>query len=228
MKKHLFLLAFAISALIPAATALAADLDPPPPPVEQLRPASYDWTGLYIGGWIGAACIDGTLTDNTGGGANYLNAGCGGKGGILGGYNYQVNDFVMGVEADWGRSGSIVENNDPAADFSFTLDNIATLRARFGVAFDDTLLFVTGGGAWATGDLDGIISGTPNNITANHYGWTIGAGIEHAVTENFRVKMDYLYTKLNDANYTDGGGCCDVDVHWGDEHEVRVGAIFAF
>ncbi len=230
MKKHLFLLAFAAASLMPAATVLAADLDPPPPPVEQLRPASYDWTGMYVGAWAGVVCIDGTLTDN-GGPTDYLNAGCGYKGGVLGGYNYQIDDIVLGVEGDWGRSGSIVENIDPTADFSWKLDNIATLRARVGLAFDDTMIFVTGGGAWATGNLDGIISSTPNQITANHFGWTVGGGVEHAVTDNLRVKMDYLYTKLSTANYYDNTTCgpvCDVDIEWGDEHEVRVGAIFAF
>ena len=230
MKKHLFLLAFAAASLMPAATVLAADLDPPPPPVEQLRPASYDWTGMYVGAWVGVACIDGTLTDNSGP-TDYLNAGCGYKGGIGGGYNYQMNDIVFGVEGDWGRSGSIVENIDPTADFTFKLDNIATLRARVGLAFDDTLIFATAGGAWASGDLDGIIWATPDHIKANHFGWTVGGGMEHAVTDNLRVKFDYLATFMGDANYSDTATCspgCDIDVHWGIEHEIRLGLNYAF
>jgi outer membrane immunogenic protein len=236
MKKHLFLLAFAASALLPAATALAADLDPPPPPppVEELRPASYDWTGAYVGGWVGAACIDGTLHDNTQaavvGGTlpfDFLNAGCGFKGGVVGGYNHQIDDIVLGVEADWGMSNAIVNNDMIGAKYTYTLDGIATVRARAGFAFDDTLLFVTAGGAWARGDIYDT-TGTVGHLKADHFGWTIGGGIEHAVTDSLRIRMDYLYTKLNDKNYSTPCATCDLDLGWGDEHEVRLGAVWAF
>ena len=224
MKQFLFRLAFSVAALLPASSVLAADLDIPPP-VEDLRPATYDWSGGYVGVWGGVACIDGTMIDNTGG-FTYLNAGCGGKGGVLAGYNYQMDSLVIGVEGDWGKSGKIAENNDPTADFSYALKDIATLRARVGYAIDDTLLFATAGGAWARGDLDGIISATPDHLIADHFGWTIGGGIEQAVTDSFRLKLDYLYTSLNDGDYSDA--CCDVTGHWGGEHEFRVGAIWAF
>ena len=237
MKKHLFLLAFTAASLMPAATVLAADLDPPPPPVEQLRPASYDWTGMYVGGWVGAACIDGTLHDNTQaavvGGTlpfDFLNAGCGWKGGVTGGYNFQMDDIVFGVEADWGRSGSIVENTEAGADYNFRLNQIATFRGRVGLAFDDTLIFATGGGAWARGELNGIVSSDPSHLQSDHFGWTIGGGMEHAVTDNLRIKLDYLYTKLGSANYysTTCATTCDIDVNWGEEHEVRLGLNYAF
>jgi outer membrane immunogenic protein len=225
MKQFFVRLAFSVAALLPASSVLAADLDIPPPPVEELRPATYDWSGAYVGVWAGAACIDGTITDNTAG-VEYLNAGCGGKGGLLAGYNYQIDSLVLGIEGDWGKSGTIVENNDPTADFSYKLDSIATLRARVGYAIDDTLIFVTGGGAWAKGNLDGIVSATPNNLTASHTGWTIGGGVEQAVTDNFHLKLDYLYTKLGKGSYS--SACCDVTGNWGSEHEIRVGAIWAF
>ena len=68
MKKLLLALAFSTAALVPSATVRAADLDvPPPPPVEELRPATYDWTGIYVGAWVGATCVDGELTEHTAG-----------------------------------------------------------------------------------------------------------------------------------------------------------------
>jgi outer membrane immunogenic protein len=231
MKKLLLLASFALSLILPVGSAIAADMDeplpPPPPPVAELRPASYDWSGAYVGVWGGVACIDGILRDNTAA-RSYINAGCGGKGGVLAGYNYQMDDIVMGVEADWGASGKVVHNIDPTADFSFAMNSIATVRGRLGYAFDDTLLFLTAGGAWATGDVNGIVSTLPNHIHGNHYGWTIGGGFEHAVTDTIRLKMDYLYTQMNDVHYTGGCGACNVNVDWGGEHEVRVGAIWSF
>ena len=60
MKKHLISLFVAVSALVPTASAIAADLDTlPPPPVAHLRPAAYDWSGFYIGAWAGLARLDG-------------------------------------------------------------------------------------------------------------------------------------------------------------------------
>jgi outer membrane immunogenic protein len=232
MKKHLFLISFALSAMLPVASALAADfeLPPPPPPVEELRPATYDWSGFYFGAWGGMACINGTLTDNTAsaGPGTFTNAGCGGKGGATVGYNQQIENIVYGIEGDWGTSGNIVTNDDAYADYTFKLKSIATLRGRVGYAMDDTMFFLTGGGAWATGELNGIISAYPDHLSSSHYGWTVGGGVEHAFTDHLSVKLDYLFSQMNDANYysTSCSSTCDVDVHWGGEHEIRFGVNF--
>ncbi len=233
MHKLFLRLALATVAFVPAASALAADLDvmPPPPPTEELRPATYDWTGAYAGGWLGGTCIDSTLFDNSVGGGTYTMAGCGFKGGVLAGYNYQFNEhFVTGLEADWGMSNKIVENVDPTADFAFKMNHIATLRGRAGYAMDDTLLFLTAGGAWAQGDLDGIVSADPNHIKNGHWGWSIGAGIEHALTDQLRIRGDYLYTRFKGHKYysTSCAVTCDIDVHDFGDHEFRVGLAWAF
>ncbi len=227
MHKLFLRLAIISAAFVPAASALAADLDvpPPPPPVEELRTATYDWTGGYVGLMVGSSCIDGRLYDNTAA-TQWEMSGCGWKGGALIGYNHQMDHFVLGLEADWSRTNKVVKNTDPGADFSFALDHEVTLRSRFGWAMDDTLFFVTGGAAYAQGNLDGISSPIPSNIKGKHWGWTIGGGVEHAFTDQFRMKLDYLYTKYKGDKYEDG--CCDVDVHDFDNHEVRLGAIWAF
>lgn len=227
MKKFAFSLLLATATLVSASAVRAADLEPPPPPVDDLRGTTYDWTGLYVGAWVGSACIDGELIDNTPApDVTFEMAGCGGKGGIVAGYNHQFENFVLGIEGDWGMSGRVAKNEDAGGDFAFAMDSIATLRARAGYAFDDTLLYVTGGGAWVTGDIDGIVAAVPDHINGDHFGWTIGGGIEHAVTDNFRLRLDYLYTKLSAEQYNET--CCNVDVDPGGEHEVRLGAIWAF
>lgn len=232
MKKLLLALALSTAALLPAASALAADLDVPPPPTEELRQSTYDWTGLYVGAWVGATCIDGTLTDNSAlpTPLDWEMSGCGFKGGALAGYNHQFNNFVLGLEADWGTTGDIATNEEAGGDFAFSMKHIATFRGRWGVAFDDTLIFATAGAAYAQGNLDAIIAADPDNITGNHWGWTIGGGIEHAVTDNLRLRLDYLFTRFKGDNYysTSCAATCDVDVHDFDDHEVRVGAIWAF
>ena len=230
MKKHLINLAVALCALVPTASAIAADLDTmPPPPVANLRPAAYDWSGMYAGIWMGTACINGTLTDNGPPVATYLNAGCGFKGGGLVGYNFQFDQYVLGAEFDAGTTTNIVQNNDSGANYSMKLDYLASLRARAGWAMDDTLFYVTGGGAWAQGDINGTAPATaPNNLTGMEWGYTAGIGMEHAVTDKFRLRIEYMYTHMFDAKYTTNCGTCNVDIHWGDEHEAKIAAIFAF
>jgi outer membrane immunogenic protein len=227
MKKLLLITAVLASFIQPGSIALGADLDPPPPPVDHLRPATYDWSGGYVGGWVGTACIDGTLADNTAG-ITFENAGCGFKGGVLAGYNHQMDNIVFGIEGDWGMSNSIVTNNETFADYTFGLDSIATLRGRVGYAMDDTMFFLTAGGAWARGDLNSTTGGPADHLKSDHFGWTIGGGIEHAVTDQLRVKLDYLYTILGDGHYGSPCASCDVDIHWGTEQEVRLGMIWAF
>ncbi len=219
----LFKLSVAILALVPVAQAIAADA----PAVVQLRPAQYDWSGIYAGGWVGLACLDGSgsLVDNTAG-KTFNNGGCGFKGGALMGYNYQFDQFVVGAEADLGTSTDIVRNTEPTADFRFNMNYLATLRGRAGWAMDNTLFYLTAGGAFAQGELNGIVSATPSHLTANQFGWTVGAGMEHAVSDHFRVRMEYLYTQFANTKYQDA--CCNVDWNWGGEHEVKAAAIWAF
>lgn len=204
---------------------MAADLDTPPPPVDDLRPATYDWSGFYVGAWAGATCIDGEFNDISAA-AQYEMSGCGWKGGVMGGYNRQFSQWVMGFEADWGMSGDIATNEEPAADFAFSMDQIATFRVRTGYAIDDSLLYATGGLAWAQGNLDGIIAAVPDNINGSHWGWSLGGGIEQALAGNFRLRLEYLFTGFDGDNYQQA--CCNVDIPDFDDHEVKAGLVWAF
>ena len=69
-----------------------------PPPV-----VLWSWTGLYIGGHVGAAVGNATITDPAGPaicGNNVRSTGV--LGGVQIGYNWQVPNslFVLGAEAD--------------------------------------------------------------------------------------------------------------------------------
>ncbi len=231
MKKHLISLFVAASAMVSVSSAIAADLDTmPPPPVANLRPAAYDWSGFYVGAWAGLSCLDGrgSLTDIGGATGPWANGGCGVKGGGLGGYNFQMDSIVFGAEADLGTTGDIVRNTEAGADFRFNMNYLATARGRLGWALDDTLLYVTAGGAYAQGELNGIIAATPSHLKADQFGWTVGAGVEHAMSDRFRIRMEYDYTQFPTTNYHDCATACNVDWNWGGEHEVKAALIWAF
>ena len=117
-------------------------------------------------------------------------------------------------------------NTDPGADFAFNMNYIATFRGRAGYAMDRTLLYVTAGGAYAQGNINGINFPVPNNLHADSWGWSVGAGVEQAVSEHMRLRLEYLYTHFGTTNYSDV--CCNVDWNWGGEHEFKVAAIWNF
>jgi len=59
----------------------------------------YSWTGFYFGGNLGGAWSGATLTDRLTGLA-FDGDNSGFIGGVQGGYNYQIRDFVIGAEWD--------------------------------------------------------------------------------------------------------------------------------
>jgi len=70
-------------------------------------------------------------------------------------------------------------------------------RGRLGVAFNDnrTMLYGTGGVAWA--DID--YSSGVGSYSKTHFGWVIGGGLEHMLSQNLSARVEYLYYDFNDA-----------------------------
>ena len=231
MKK--FLLGLAVALLLPASSALAADLDIPPP---DLRPASFDWSGPYIGIFGAAVAVDGTWDGDCSTCAtpytDMEHSGIGYAGGILGGWNYQIDSFVMGIEGDWAFGGTVATNDEPAIDTDLSFNNIATLRARAGFALDNTLLYFTGGFAAVDMEFGALMGAGPTAVSDSQwvYGWTAGGGLEHAFSDNFSGRIEYLYVDLEDSDYsmTDGVDTFDATQSFDDIHMVRVGLTYNF
>lgn len=235
MNKFLFGLTVAI--MLPAFPVFAADLDVPPP---DLRPASFDWSGPYIGIFGAAIAVDGTYDATcTSGGAPCIvdptytdieHSGIGYAGGILGGWNYQIDSFVMGIEGDWAFGGKVATNDEPGIDTDLSFNNIATLRARAGFALDNTLLYFTGGLAAVDMEFGAVMSSTESD-SKWVYGWTAGGGLEHAFSDSFSGRIEYLYVGLDDADFSmtdDSGTTLDATQSFDDIHMVRVGLTYNF
>ena len=234
MNKFFLHLVFAIAALLQVSTVFAADLDVPPP-IDNLRPATFDWSGPYIGVFGTAVAVDGTFDGvcSCGGGATYTDiehSGIGYAAGILGGWNYQLDSFVMGIEADWALGGTVATNDDPLILTDLSFNNIATLRARMGMAFDNTLFYFTGGLAAVDMEFGADIAGTADSESQWVYGWTVGGGLEHAFTQNFSGRIEYLYVSLPDSDYNLIGGVetFDATQTFNDIHMVRAGLAYNF
>ena len=167
----------------------------PPPPL--LTPAPvFTWTGFYIGPHIGYGWsrFEGGGDERTGKG--FL-------GGVQGGFNYQIGQFVLGLEGEY--SWADVKYETPLFGGTLTLKNdyFATAAARFGYAFDRSLLYAKVGAAWTRDkwDADDGIGGTAT-ATSDRTGWLLGAGYEYAFWDNLSVKIEYNYMKFKEVSPT--------------------------
>jgi outer membrane immunogenic protein len=194
--------------------------------------AVWSWTGPYIGlnigySW-GYASNSETLT-NGNGFVLFTDSGSPHMDGVIGGgqigYNWQVSNWVWGLEADIQGSGqkgptrdfvcpagictSLVTSGEgvpvfgPALTGSFEqkLNWFDTLRARAGLLVTPTVLaYVTGGLAY--GEIESnLVLATPTTAaafsqSATHAGWTVGVGIEGRIVGNWTAKVEYLYIDL--------------------------------
>ena len=146
---------------------------------------AYSWAGPYLGGNLGYAwgSVDNNPTKPSGF-----------AGGVQAGYNWQQNGpWVFGVEGDIQASGA----EQTFAPWKFSNPWFGTLRGRAGYALNNVLFYGTGGLAF------GGLRAEALNLSETQWaaGWTVGAGAEIGITQNWSAKVEYLYVDLNDKQF---------------------------
>ena len=192
-------------------TASAADLtNPPVPPTDfpQTAPITFDWTGAYLGLTAGYGFGKFPSNLSTVVAPGVVSNGLGNAGGFVGGatvgYQMQFGQFVAGLEGDLIYSGitdSFAATNPITGDANVNYIGMVTGRLGF-TPFDRFLAYGKGGYAFGGSkvSIDGV--GSDNNF---HNGWTLGAGLEYAVTQNVTTKLEYNYVDLERKNFNIGG-----------------------
>lgn len=218
------LLATTAFVALSVASANAADLIDPP----------YDWSGFYLGGNAGIAFLDGDARITVGGAqTNFDLSDTGFTFGVQAGYNWQHDNLVLGVEADFNFLDVGDNGTAPGATtgaFKLDSDWFATVRARLGYADDATLYYATGGLALMDADLrvTPIVAaavGTPVTDSEVLWGFAIGGGIEHAFSERWSAKAEYLYMNFEAESLTAPPATARVEPEL---HVVRVGVNYHF
>ena len=189
------------SAAFVAAPAMAADLPvkAPPPPL----PPPFSWTGLYIGANIGGAWSHSSINDSvTGASLGFDNSGFIGGGQI--GFNYQINQFVLGVE--WDIDGTSINKTGPGVVTAFgtlqgsvNTDWVSTLTGRIGLGWDRWLFYFKGGGAWVqnSATLTNLTTGASISASNTNTGWVAGVGAEWAWNGPWSAKIEYDHVELD-------------------------------
>ena len=250
-------------ALLFSAPAFAADLAITPAPVPVAYPS---WTGFYVGVHAGAAWQEissGSFIDPNGNLASGPVPGgsaLGAVGGFQAGYNWQFAPaWVAGFEGDFSwtslsdaRGGATLSPAGvPVAGSSVTLNAstqwLASARAKLGFTgwFNNTMLYVTGGGAWANIEYNAAFVTAPTAVfpfnqantsqTTTKSGWVIGGGAEWMATPNILLRAEYLYYGIDSSNSLSAVAFplpapIPVPVNWGKEtiQVFRVAGSYKF
>jgi len=205
--------------------AAAADLPVAPAPYYKapVYAPAYNWSGFYLGingggGW-GRSTWTTTGPFDTSGGL---------VGGTIG-YNYQMNQVVLGVEGDidWANINGSTNTGCTAVGGKgcTTGDNwLSTVRGRLGYAADRFMPYITGGAAF--GDIKASGPGLTGTDTTNA-GWTVGGGIEFAIAGHWTAKAEYLYVDLGSVSCGAACGAAVQNVNW-HANLGRVGLNYRF
>jgi len=204
MKKYIVA---ATCVAISSVSAFAADLPTKAAPVPYVPP--FSWTGFYLGGelgWIrtnpeytaGALLLGTPFVISTASEKNGLTYG------ILGGYNYQVGQWVLGVEGDFtGWTVGKIRYTAITGDFVTAHSKWGgSIRGRFGYAADRALFYMTGGAAFVSNETSIPTTGISIGGDGTRVGWTLGGGVDYAFTNNWFTGIEYRYTQYEARTFT--------------------------
>jgi len=187
--------ALGLLALLGAAPAYAADaVVEESPAAPMAEPPVNTWSGPYAGVALGYG-FSGTTTPVTGD----IDDNKGFVGGVFGGYNFQNDLFVYGVEGDVGYGNIKGDNGVTETKSGFE----GSLRARMGVAVtDDILLYGTAGGAAQELKVSDPVGDDSKGVL----GWTAGGGVDVKLTEQVFGRVEYRYTDFGSSDFNTGSG----------------------
>jgi outer membrane immunogenic protein len=199
------------------------------------------WGGLYIGAHIGGSWADYRVTGDNGafdeaGVERYTQSLESIIGGAQIGLNHQFGRIVVGIEADVSfadAQDTILQLADPDNIVRSKLGTHGTLTARLGYDAGQWMPYVKGGLAWAQLDVlaadivDGTVNIDASDLTQSsgiRGGWTIGAGVDYALTKNWIARAEYAYMDFRSFNTRNLDG--DTFRHDLELHSVRVGVSY--
>jgi opacity protein-like surface antigen len=183
-------------------------------PVSTVAP--INWTGFHVGGNLGGGWSDDNWSDPFGstpggpGGTNVAGFGdrthaTGPLGGGQIGADWQIGRAVLGIQADANAANLRGENTCftglGGINCQHNVSALGTVTGRVGYAWDRSLVYVKGGGAWTATAYDllgntNILTLGTGSATLDTWGWTVGGGIEYALTNHWTALVEYDHIGL--------------------------------
>lgn len=209
--RHKYLVIPSMFILFSTSISQAADVinETPEAPVYE---ETFSWSGAYIGAQAGYTFGRNKLSISN---SNDFSINSNGfAGGAYAGYNWLLtNSYLLGIEGDINFSNinkdtQIVSRNNVSLDWNAKTQFEGAVRARVGYAYDRWLPYLAGGVAFArVKDVFSVnVAGNTVetiDIATNRVGFTVGAGLDYAITDNVILRYEYRYsdygTKKEDA-----------------------------
>lgn len=163
---------------------------------------TQNWTGFYVGGHAGAVSgtTRGSFPPNSAVSIRYDTEPSGIAGGVLGGYNHQIGNVVLGVEADVTISDAGDGVNNGVAPATMDIEEMYSVRGRLGYAMGNTLLYATGGPAWVETTYETPPFTVRDKVSFD--GFQVGGGFEHRLSGSVGIRGEYLYGDFGRENVT--------------------------
>ena len=172
-------LSLALAVIMLSGVAIADTVTTPAPSSTTASKSTYDWTGVYVGGFVGGATgsdvsntasreSDGSLWNDPGDANNNYSTKAGFIGGGTVGYNWQIGKtpYLFGLEGEYGYLGQKGGKTDPNAALNNTYygddDNSQSsttigadygyglVGGRLGYALDRSLIYIKSGAVFTT------------------------------------------------------------------------------
>lgn len=172
----------------------------------QAREQVEEWKGFYIGlhagyGWGEKYWFEKANPPNL---ADHEPSSL--IGGLQGGYNFQFDRFLVGVEGEIAFAS--MEDQSPSTLFpGYTkhseVNAVGTITGRAGFSFSGILPYVKVGFAWSDDEYTIKLNGSDwASVSESRTGWTAGAGVEYLIRATWSVKLEYSYFNMGDENVT--------------------------
>jgi outer membrane immunogenic protein len=248
-----FLSASAVAATM-TGTALAADILPPPPPPPAVEPFAFaPWHGPYIGaalGWGWANFRDRDLVIVDPPGVVFDTAPIFGRKAdgfvaeVFGGYNWQRDGFVFGIEGAFEFSDidkthgpfDFIVDGGPTGDITRhqEIDWLARIVGRIGFAGDRWLVAANAGVGFGDIEIAHTVFIDPDDLftvrrSKTRTGFTAGVSAEYLLTHNVFLRGHYQFYHFGGKRHhfeIDGVGISYRDR--ANVHKVLVGVGFLF
>jgi opacity protein-like surface antigen len=180
-----------------------------------IAPTPVNWTGIYVGGHMGGGWSDDRWSDpfaskitvtgvDVAGFGDQTHA-TGPLGGAQIGANWQTGPWVLGIQTDASVAHMRGENTCftglAGVDCQHVVNSLGTMTGRVGYAWGRSLAYLKSGAAWTdtTYNLNANTAATSRgtgSTDADTWGWTLGAGIEYALTNHWIALAEYDHIGL--------------------------------
>ena len=159
--------------------------------------AQYDWTGIYLGGQIGAQWVESRASFNFPGtvpasGSKTFH-GTGFIGGGQVGFNWQPSGMPLAM----GLEGDVIGASHDHSGVQ------GSVHGRLGWAINRVLLYGTAGAGFGHAKLTTTVTQDTDDSTSfskseTLVGWSVGAGVEYALpfSSHWLLRAEYRYTDL--------------------------------